>query len=261
MSTEIRTMTNALRAATVKGKPGVTLKAITPGVVDRYGTVWMPDVFDKSLATRLPTLLWAHDSSEPLGPATGWRRGPDGSPEVDFVYSSFDAVPMAKRAHTQVGDGTIRDGSVGFDRHEWRVATNEDKRRWPGCTEVMIEAGLDEISLVHAGAVPGAGVVSHRSVQRDMSRALAQGRITPTQYREWQQLDREVDEALKLVRRIPGRMLNELSDEVRIRESGGRRRVRASGPRLTSEQLDAEERAADATRNGRNPIDLFLGRR
>lgn len=151
-----------IRAATVNGKPGVTLHVTVPGVVDDYGTLWAADAFDESLGRRLPTLCWAHDWSEPLGPAVDFRAGTNG-PEVDFAFSDFDAVPMARRAHTQVGDGTIRDCSVGFWNARRRDPTNEERAAHPGIREVIERADLDEVSLVLRGAVPGAKVLAVRS--------------------------------------------------------------------------------------------------
>lgn len=174
-----------LRATEIDGKPGVTLKVITPGVVDDYGTVWMADVFDEALATRGPVLCWSHDWSEPLGPMVDYRLG-DGGPEIDFVFSDFEAVPMARRAHAQVADGTIVDCSVGFARSEWRDATDSDKERWPGVREVITKAGLDEVSLVLRGAVPGAKVLAVRSSGAtvdidavvELARRVAAGELT-----------------------------------------------------------------------------------
>lgn len=153
-----------IRAADIDGKPGVTLHAIRPGVVDDYGSLWAADAFDESLSRRLPTLCWSHDWSEPLGPAVGYRVGPDG-PEIDFVFSDFDAVPSARRAHAQVGDGTIRDCSVGFWNAKRRDPSDDERAAHPGIREVIESAELDEVSLVLRGAVPGATVVSVRSGQ------------------------------------------------------------------------------------------------
>jgi HK97 family phage prohead protease len=140
----------------------VTLKPITPGVVDDYGTVWTADVFDASLATRLPTLCWAHDWSEPIGRATAVGKAEDGTPTIDFELDDPEAVPRARQAQAQVASGTIRDCSVGFVRKEWRAPTSDELTRWPNATEVMIAADLDEVSLVLRGAVPGAQVVALR---------------------------------------------------------------------------------------------------
>lgn len=165
MKREIRSKVQ-IRAADVGGKPGVTLHAIRPGVVDDYGSLWAPDAFDAAMNVRLPTLTWSHDWSEPLGPATGFRISPDG-PEIDFVFSDFDAVPMARRAHAQVLDGTIQDCSVGFSAAEKRKPTSDELRQYPGITEVITRADLDEVALVLRGAVPGAKVVSVRAGKVD----------------------------------------------------------------------------------------------
>lgn len=171
-----------VRAASVDGKPGVTLHAITAGVVDDYGSMWMPDAFDESLATRLPTLVWAHEWEEPLGPAVGFRIG-DNGPEVDFVFSDFDAVPIARRAHAQVADGTIRDCSVGFWDAQRRDPTEDEEKQYPGIREVILKAQLDEVSLVLRGAVPGAKVLAVRGQKVavdaavDLARRVQEGEI------------------------------------------------------------------------------------
>lgn len=156
----------AIRSADIGGKPGVTLHIIRPDVVDDYGSVWSPTAFDASLARRLPTLTWSHDWAEPLGPAVGYRTGPQG-PEVDFVFSDFDAVPMARRAHAQLQDGTILDCSVGFSSATRRKPTADELRSMPGMVEYMEQADLDEVALVLRGAVPGAKVVSVRGAVVD----------------------------------------------------------------------------------------------
>jgi HK97 family phage prohead protease len=186
MTTKRETRKAEIRAATVDGKPGVTLQAITTGVVDDYGSWWMPDAFDESLEQRLPTLCWSHDWSEPLGPATGFRTG-DTGPEIDFSFSDFDAVPMARRAHAQVGDGTIRDCSVGFFAAQRRDPTPEEEAQYPGIREVILKAQLDEVSLVLRGAVPGAKVLAMRAgkiavdAAVDLARRVQDGEITSEQ--------------------------------------------------------------------------------
>lgn len=165
MKREVRSKVQ-IRAADIGGKPGVTLHAIRPGVVDDYGSLWAPDAFDAAMGVRLPTLTWSHDWSEPLGPATGFRASSNG-PEIDFVFSDFDAVPMARRAHAQVLDGTIQDCSVGFSSAQKRAPTTEELRQYPGITEVIERADLDEVALVLRGAVPGAKVVSVRAGKVD----------------------------------------------------------------------------------------------
>lgn len=172
-----------IRATGTDDAPGVTLRAIRPGVVDDYGSLWEPDAFDESLEERLPTLCWAHNWSEPLGPGLAFRTSSDG-PDIDFGFSDFDAVPQARRAHAQVVDGTIQDCSVGFWDAQRRDPTDEEVKKYPGIREVIIKAKLDEVSLVLRGAVPGANVMGVRSPQGsvdaaiELARRVAEGEIT-----------------------------------------------------------------------------------
>jgi HK97 family phage prohead protease len=184
MTIEHRTVRNVeIRAASVDGAPGVTLHAIRPGVVDDYGTLWSADAFDESLATRLPTLCWAHDWSDPLGPGVDYEPSDDG-PAIRFRFSDFEAVPQARRAHAQVLDGTIQDCSVGFWNAERRDPTDAERRDHPGIREVITRAQLDEVSLVLRGAVPGAKVLAVRSGQVsvdaviDLARRKVDGEIS-----------------------------------------------------------------------------------
>lgn len=163
MSRETRARLAEIRAVTDDdGTRSVELHCITPGVVDDYGSVWMPDVFDDSLGRRLPTLCWAHSWSEPLGRGVDYRTSSTG-PDVIFEFDDFDDVPQARRAFSQVRSGTITDCSVGFSNTQRRDPTDAEREQWPGVREVILKADLDEVSLVLAGAVPGAKVLAIRS--------------------------------------------------------------------------------------------------
>ncbi|MGK2947930.1 MAG: HK97 family phage prohead protease, partial [Acidimicrobiales bacterium] len=190
MTIEQRTVRNVeIRATEVDGKPGVTLHAIRPGVVDDYGSLWAADAFDESLATRLPTLCWAHDWSEPLGPGVDYETSDEG-PAIRFLFSDFEAVPIARRAHAQVADGTIQDCSVGFYGATRRDPTDDERITYPGVREVIEKAQLDEVSLVLRGAVPGAKVLAVRGAKVavdaavDLARRIAEGEITKEQAHE-----------------------------------------------------------------------------
>ena len=165
MSREYRTIRNAGIRATDDGAPGVTLQAITPYIVDDYGSVFTHDCFDRSLRERPPVLCWSHDWADPIGHPVGYETG-DGGPRVSFEYDDFDAVPRAKQANAQVRSRTIRDCSVGFSNAKRRDPTDDELAQWPGAREVIFDADLDEISLVLRGAVPGAKVVAYRSGER-----------------------------------------------------------------------------------------------
>jgi phage head maturation protease len=158
------------------GHHTVELRAITPNVVDDYGSVWMADTFDAALEQRLPVLAWSHDWSDPIGVGLDYQADP-GGPLVTCVFDDFESVPRAKQAYSQTRTDiagkppTIRDCSVGFSQVKRREPTDEERKQWPGCVEVILEARMDELSLVLAGAVPGAAVVGVRSGQVRMAGA------------------------------------------------------------------------------------------
>lgn len=180
-ATEIRAVTDD------NGSHTLELRVITPGVVDDYGSLWNPHAFDEHAGTRLPVLCWSHDWTEPLGPGLEYRASDDG-PVVRFALSDFDAVPMARRAYTQVADGTITDCSVGFSGTQRRDPTSDEQRDFPGIREVIEQAELDEVSLVLRGAVPGAKVLALRSASGvrqvdeafviELGRKVAAGELT-----------------------------------------------------------------------------------
>jgi HK97 family phage prohead protease len=170
---EVRTFRNvevrAVDEPGPNGRPVVRLRIVKPEVVDDYGSVWLPTTFDRPVGSRIaadpddtPSLCWAHRWDDPIAHGIGYA--PDGGgPTMDFEYDDFDAVPRARQAHAQVKSKTIRDCSVGFFALERREPTKEEMVRWPGVREVIVEADLDEVSLVLRGAVPGAKVLSQRS--------------------------------------------------------------------------------------------------
>lgn len=166
MNRQARRARGEIRAVTDdNGVHYVTLQPITPGVVDDYGSVWMPDTFDLSLDARPPTLAWGHSWTEPIGRACGWERQGD----LRAIRFRLDPIDQAERAFVQMQPGpngepaTIDDCSVGFSNVDRREPTDDDLKRWPGCREVITRADLDEVSLVLRGAVPGAKVLAVRS--------------------------------------------------------------------------------------------------
>lgn len=174
MTTEHRTFHNVeVRAAGTgpNGRPLIEVQLIKPYVVDDYGSVWMPDVFDRQVGARIaadpddtPSLCWSHDWTDPIGHGITFTPGPDG-PRFTFELDEFDAVPRAKQADAQVRSKTIRDTSVGFSSVTRRDPTPDEMVKWPGVREVITDADLDEDSLVLRGAVPGAKVLAVRSAR------------------------------------------------------------------------------------------------
>jgi hypothetical protein len=149
--------------------------AVAYDAPDEYGTLWTPGVFDEALASRMPTILYGHDWSNlehVLGSGIDFRQTPAdvGPPGVD-VLMEFADVPAAKlammllEAKATSRGPVLRDVSVGFERREW-LKRNELSAEMLalGAEEAMVRAGMDELSLVVRGAVPGAQVRGRRGV-------------------------------------------------------------------------------------------------
>lgn len=144
--------------------------AVTYDTVDDFGTIWLPGVFDKSLTERMPTMLYGHDwenLGHVLGKGIDTRQTPVdvGPPGVDVLieFDDPDYVPMVRQAMYQVDNKTLRDVSVGFEREQWlRMGELTQEQRSIGGKEAMQSAGMDELSLVVRGAVPGAQFRSRR---------------------------------------------------------------------------------------------------
>ena len=80
--------------------------------------------------------MWAHKWEDPIGRGVDYRSTAQG-PIVEFHFSDFDAVPQARRAWSQVRDGTITDCSVGFSDSTKRAPTEGERSKYPGVTEVI----------------------------------------------------------------------------------------------------------------------------
>lgn len=140
-------------------------RAVAYGAVDSYGSVWWPGCLDASLNRRLPICCWAHDWARILGRATSWRSSPEG-PIITVRLDVHDDVPDGRMAFAQLLSGTVTDVSVGFSNAKRRDPTAAERQKWPGVKEVILQAQLDELSLVALGAVPKAEVLAVRSSRR-----------------------------------------------------------------------------------------------
>lgn len=149
---------------TADGREGrITADVMRYGIVDDYRTTFAPGVFTLSLETRLPRVLWAHDSKDPIGQwvdvdDTRSRLRMSGLLDLELIPgTTTPAVPSAHRAWSQLNSGTIDQFSVGFLRQA-------DERNSPrqGITTIT-QAILDEASPVLVGSVPGAVLVGVRS--------------------------------------------------------------------------------------------------
>jgi hypothetical protein len=159
--------------------------AVTYDTVDDFGTIWNRGVFDKALSERMPTMLFGHDwgnLTHVLGKGVDFRQTPDemGPPGVDVLIEFDDPefVPMNRQVLHQLDVRTLRDVSVGFARHEWLDGSKlaqEDRQR--GAKERMMEAAMDELSIVIRGAVTGAQMRGARSVRTAAGEVIAEDAI------------------------------------------------------------------------------------
>lgn len=174
----------------------VEVLAVAYGIVDDYGSLWAPGVFQRSLAERMPTFAFGHSWSDPIGRAIGQRDSDEGQ-WVTMRLDLDEAVPRALQAHAQMKSGTLDDVSVGFSNVTRREPTDDERRDYPGVLEVIEDADLDEVSVVLRGAVPGAKVMAVRAANGtvavdavvEIAKRKVAGEIT----------EGEADEALRLL--------------------------------------------------------------
>jgi HK97 family phage prohead protease len=144
--------------ATKAGLPHIIgARVLTYNVLDEYNTGFDPGVFVKSMAERMPRIVWAHDWSDPLGRWTEYDKGNKTALDLTGEFDSFDDVPQARRAASQLLSGTIDQFSVGF--------MTEAEQTWDKFDDAWLitEGTLDEVSLVLRGAVPGTKPLFMRS--------------------------------------------------------------------------------------------------
>ncbi len=183
--TEHRLIPSAL---SVRSKPRgeIDVRAVAYGVVDSYGSLWAPGCLTEHFNRRLPTICWGHDTSDIIGRGISWCETSDG-PVVTARIDNDPHVPRAQQAIAQIESGTLDDVSVGFANARRRDPDKHERMAWPTATEVIERAEVGEVSLVYEGAVPGAKILAMRAAPAATSWrlawALANGQMTPTQWR------------------------------------------------------------------------------
>lgn len=125
-------------------------------VRDTYSTSFGTDCFRESFEKRLPAVVWQHSLTEPIG-RTISAQVTNSANELVSKFSDFDAVPLARRAFSQLEDGSLTDASFGFVRH-----AEEKHPEMRGVTRIT-SATMQEWSPVTIGAIPGAVVTGTRS--------------------------------------------------------------------------------------------------
>jgi HK97 family phage prohead protease len=147
--------------------------AVVYDIVDSYETAFAPGVFTDSLHDRMPTMVWSHQSEEPIGRVVGFEDNADledGSKGlvITFELDDPESVPRAKQAFAQLESGTLEDVSVGFMCGEEGIERRKfDRNGKTSKIPTFVKATLIEVSVVLRGAVPGAKLLKSRSYLPD----------------------------------------------------------------------------------------------
>lgn len=124
-------------------------------VRDTYDTTFTPDCFREGWAQRLPLMCFQHNLKDPIGRVADAQSTRAGN-EIRAVFSSLEDVPTARRAYSQIKDGTLQDVSFGFRKPT--MVKHPTMRN----VRAITKAQMIEVSPVSIGSIPGAQVTSIR---------------------------------------------------------------------------------------------------
>lgn len=138
------------------------------GNVDYYGDVVEAGAFTKTLAAKMPAMLWQHDSAEPIGVWTKIAEDEKGLYMEGRLLTG--KVSRASEAHELLKAGAVKGLSIGYmpKAWEWLKDHNGDSIRH------LKEIDLWEVSLVTFPANEAAVVTSVKSLEsiRDIEETL-----------------------------------------------------------------------------------------
>lgn len=138
------------------------------GNVDYYGDVVEAGAFTKTLAAKMPAMLWQHDSAEPIGVWTKIAEDEKGLYMEGRLLTG--KVARASEAHELLKAGAIKGLSIGYRPKAWEWSKDDigDSIRY------LKEIDLWEVSLVTFPANEAAVVTSVKSLEsiRDIEETL-----------------------------------------------------------------------------------------
>lgn len=120
------------------------------GNVDDYGDVIMPGAFTKSLATRMPKMLFAHDTTQPIGV---WDEAKEDAHGL-YLKGRFSNTAQGQDVRALVQMRALDSMSIGY-----RTVDAE----YNGSTRILKELDLREVSIVSIPANEKAVVTSAKS--------------------------------------------------------------------------------------------------
>lgn len=131
----------------------IRVKFASFGNVDSAKDLLVKGCFSKSINERGPqsstnrkiAFFWMHNPNDPIGKILNIWEEEDGA-YADVQLSDFDAVPNAKRAWSQLNDGSINQFSFGFT-YVWDKCEYDEEQD----AFIVREVKLYEISVVSLG--------------------------------------------------------------------------------------------------------------
>lgn len=135
----------------------------TPGTVEGYGSVFnimdrggdmvLPGAFKKSLREwkklkQLPSMLWSHDTSMPIGVWTSMEEDEKG---LKLTGELILDVPQAAAAHALLKRQAVKGLSIGYRTRDYEIDRATGVRK-------LKEVELFEVSLVSIPMLPEAQV-------------------------------------------------------------------------------------------------------
>ena len=148
-----KSLPNALQSLDDDRK-AIEIKFASFGNTDSDRDLLVKGCFAKSISERGPesstnrkiAFCWQHDIKDPIGKIEKIEEREDGAYAV-VKLCDFEAVPNAKRAYSQLQDGSINQFSFGFNYVWDKVEYDEEQDCF-----VVKEVKLHEISIVTMGA-------------------------------------------------------------------------------------------------------------
>ena len=158
------------------------------GVEDSYSDVVVKGAFQKSLSSwaekgRLPSLLWQHKMSEPIGIYTEMKEDDHGL----YVKGRLliDDDPLAKRAYAHAKAGSLGGLSIGFILKDWEYDSSrgvyllKEIDLWEVSLVTMPandEARISEVkSMLEKGETPSPTVIERALREVGFTRSQAKG--------------------------------------------------------------------------------------
>lgn len=113
-------------------------------VIDSYGDIVVRGAFQKTLEAwkqknDLPSVLWQHKMSEPIGPFLEMREDEHGLFVRGRLLINDD--PLAKRAHAHMKAGSVKGMSIGYMLNDWEYDSEKS-------VFILKEIDLWEVSIV-----------------------------------------------------------------------------------------------------------------